>query len=66
VFSGRWEWWRRAARYSLRSFGHNLHFSLAVVLIGGGLVFEATHSAMWQARNKGVSALEPQKTWLDE
>jgi hypothetical protein len=55
--AGRWEWWKRAARHGVRNMGHTLHASLAVVLIGGGLMFEYSHSAMWAARNKGVSAL---------
>jgi hypothetical protein len=53
--AGRWEWWRRAARHGARSFGHTLHVSLAVLLVGGGLIFEYSHSALWAARNKGVS-----------
>jgi hypothetical protein len=53
--TGRWEWYRRAARHGVRSFSHSLHIGLAVIVLGGGLAFEATHSALWSARNKGVS-----------
>lgn len=42
-------------RHGARSFGHTLHVSLAVLLIGGGVMFEFSHSALWAARNKGVS-----------
>jgi hypothetical protein len=53
--AGRWEWWKRAARHGARSFGHSLHISLAVMLVGGAVMFEYSHSALWAARNKGVS-----------
>lgn len=56
----RWEWWRRAVRHGARSFGHTLHVSLAVLLIGGGVMFEFSHSALWAARNKGKSFEEIQ------
>ncbi|KAF8055910.1 ATJ72 [Scenedesmus sp. PABB004] len=49
----RWEWYRRMAAQGLRGFGHSLHLSLAVLLVGGGLAFEYSHTAVWQARNKG-------------
>lgn len=55
LVAGRWEWWKRAARHGVRNFGHTLHVSLAVLLVGGGLMFEYSHSALWAARNKGVS-----------
>ncbi|WIA40431.1 hypothetical protein OEZ86_013788 [Tetradesmus obliquus] len=49
----RWEWYRRLGRAGMRSFGQTLHVGLAVLLLGGGLLFEYSHSAIWQARNKG-------------
>jgi curved DNA-binding protein CbpA len=56
----RWEWWKRAARHGARSFGHSLHISLAVMLVGGAVMFEYSHSALWAARNKGKSFEEVQ------
>lgn len=56
----RWEWWKRAARHGARNFGQTLHISLAVLLVGGGLAFEYSHSALWAARNKGKSFEEVQ------
>jgi hypothetical protein len=43
----------------MRSFSQTLHVGLAVLLLGGGLLFEYSHSALWQARNKGVRGRWP-------
>ncbi|KAF6261104.1 hypothetical protein COO60DRAFT_1503205 [Scenedesmus sp. NREL 46B-D3] len=56
----RWEWYQRLGRASMRSFSQTLHMGLAVLLLGGGLLFEYSHSALWQARNKGKSFEEMQ------
>lgn len=55
LHAGRWEWYKRLARHGMRGFGQTLHLGLAVLLVGGGLLFEYSHAAIWQVRNKGVS-----------
>eukprot|EP00878_Enallax_costatus_P014582 GHUV01015253.1.p1 GENE.GHUV01015253.1~~GHUV01015253.1.p1 ORF type:complete len:166 (+),score=32.05 GHUV01015253.1:52-549(+) len=51
----RWEWYRRAAQAGAREFSRSLHVGLAVLLVGGGLLFEYSYTTLWQARNRGVS-----------
>lgn len=53
---GHWEWYRRLARHGYRQFSQTLHLSLAVLLVGGGVLFEYSYNAVWHARNKGVGA----------
>lgn len=38
----------------MRSLDQPLHIGLAVLLVGGVILFDAAHNVVWESRNKGV------------
>jgi hypothetical protein len=53
VCAGGWEALRRGLRMNVRSFDHTLHFGLGAILVGGLLMFEYVHNAVWRLKNAG-------------
>lgn len=51
----RWEWWRRWARQEARAFDRTLHGGLALLTLGGLLLFDVGGDMVWSSRNAGRS-----------
>jgi hypothetical protein len=49
----RWQWWQRWARQEARAFDRTLHGGLAILTLGGLLLFDVGGDLVWSARNRG-------------
>ena len=47
----RWQWWQRWARQEARAFDRTLHGGLAVLTLGGLLLFGVGGDLLWSTRN---------------